>query len=116
MSNLVKAGTFEFGYVLKSDPTSIQEYPIPENLDEYWEVLIDYNFDYRARRYDSDSKTWVLCEVRLAKIRASKRASAMKDEANPLFQQWQYDQTAESEQVWRSKVAEIDATTGSWLP
>lgn len=38
-----------------------------------------------------------------------KRKSAYKTEADPLYLEWQYDGTAEKEQAWRDKVAEIKA-------
>ncbi|MFZ3441136.1 hypothetical protein L2D37_25690 [Vibrio harveyi] len=37
------------------------------------------------------------------------RQSAYKQESDPLYMEWQYDQTAESEKAWRDKVAEIKA-------
>lgn len=35
------------------------------------------------------------------------RKLSYKNESDPLFLEWQYDQTAEKEQAWRDKVAEI---------
>ncbi|WP_322805326.1 hypothetical protein SO574_23120 (plasmid) [Vibrio alfacsensis] len=35
------------------------------------------------------------------------RLKAYKLESDPLYMEWQYDQTAESEKAWRDKVAEI---------
>lgn len=37
------------------------------------------------------------------------RQSAYKKESDPLYMEWQYDQTTESEKAWRDKVAEIKA-------
>ncbi|ELA7323099.1 hypothetical protein Q9X98_004743 [Vibrio parahaemolyticus] len=37
---------------------------------------------------------------------ASRQAS-YKTESDPLYMEWQYDQTPESETAWRDKVAEI---------
>lgn len=37
------------------------------------------------------------------------RKKAYKQEADPLFLEWQYDQNPEKEKVWRDKVAEIKA-------
>lgn len=37
------------------------------------------------------------------------RRSAYINESDPLFLEWQYDQTPEKEQAWRDKVAEIKA-------
>lgn len=35
------------------------------------------------------------------------RNSAYKSESDPLYMEWQYDKTDESERAWRDKVAEI---------
>lgn len=37
------------------------------------------------------------------------REIAYKKESDPLFIEWQYDKTPESEQIWRDKVLEIKA-------
>ena len=37
----------------------------------------------------------------------AQRKTAYKSESDPLYMEWQFDQTAESEQAWRDKVAEI---------
>ncbi|MEQ3511952.1 hypothetical protein ABMY35_01085 [Pseudoalteromonas sp. BZB3] len=37
------------------------------------------------------------------------RQQAYKQEADPLFIEWQFDQTPEAEQAWRAKVEEIKA-------
>ncbi|MEH8253407.1 hypothetical protein [Aeromonas veronii] len=38
-----------------------------------------------------------------------KRKRAYQLESDPLLAEWQFDQTAEAEQIWRDKVAEIKA-------
>ncbi|MCF2827065.1 MULTISPECIES: hypothetical protein [unclassified Pseudoalteromonas] len=35
------------------------------------------------------------------------RREAYKNESDPLYMEWQYDNTPESEQAWRDKVDEI---------
>lgn len=37
----------------------------------------------------------------------AKRKGAYAKESDPLFLEWQYDKTPESEEAWRDKVAEI---------
>ena len=39
--------------------------------------------------------------------RVEKRHAAYREEADPLYIEWQYDQEPEQEQIWRDKVAEI---------
>ena len=36
-----------------------------------------------------------------------KRHAAYREEADPLYIEWQYDQEPEQDQIWRDKVAEI---------
>lgn len=36
-----------------------------------------------------------------------KRQAAYREEADPLYIEWQYDQEPAQEQIWRDKVAEI---------
>ncbi|PJE55655.1 hypothetical protein [Marinomonas sp. BSi20584] len=36
-----------------------------------------------------------------------KREAAYKRESDPLYMEWQFDQTEEAEQAWRAKVTEI---------
>ncbi|MGR5061967.1 hypothetical protein [Photobacterium sp. DNB22_13_2] len=43
------------------------------------------------------------------RIILSKRYKAYLSESDPLYMEWQYDQTSEKEQAWRDKVAEIKA-------
>jgi len=38
---------------------------------------------------------------------AFNRQTAYKLESDPLYMEWQFDQTEESEQAWRDKVSEI---------
>ncbi|HGF3775506.1 TPA: hypothetical protein ACF37B_004442 [Vibrio parahaemolyticus] len=38
-----------------------------------------------------------------------RRQEAYRSESDPLYMEWQYDQTPEKEQAWRDKVAEIKA-------
>lgn len=39
----------------------------------------------------------------------AERKAAYKAESDPLYMEWQFDQAAESEQIWRDKVLEIKA-------
>lgn len=42
-------------------------------------------------------------------VARSSRLAAYKAESDPMFIEWQYDNTPEKEQAWRDKVAEIKA-------
>ena len=39
----------------------------------------------------------------------ARRKRRYETESDPLYMEWQYDKTQESEQVWRDKVSEIKA-------
>jgi len=61
-------------------------------------------------------KKWVMEDVpepstpsreELEQIVMAQRQSAYRLESDPLYMEWQYDQTEESEQAWRDKVAQI---------
>ncbi|HAV1510753.1 TPA: hypothetical protein JG810_004519 [Vibrio parahaemolyticus] len=42
-------------------------------------------------------------------VATEQRRKAYLVESDPLYMEWQYDQTPEKEQAWRDKVAEIKA-------
>ncbi|WP_036230125.1 hypothetical protein [Marinobacterium jannaschii] len=46
--------------------------------------------------------------ARLAQV-LEKRKAAYREESDPLFIEWQYENDSASEQAWRDKVAEIKA-------
>jgi len=54
----MKDKVFSKGYVPKDDPTYIQEWPIPNNLEDYWKVDLDPEIDYRGKRYSAASNTF----------------------------------------------------------
>ncbi|WP_438461947.1 hypothetical protein [Marinomonas sp. PE14-40] len=50
-----------------------------------------------------------LTQEQLKESLINQRKSAYAIESDPLYMEWQFDQTAESEQAWRDKVTEIKA-------
>lgn len=56
----------------------------------------------------SDVVETALAAQQLAEAQTARRVAYVA-ESDPLFLEWQYDQTPESEQAWRDKVAEIKA-------
>lgn len=46
-------------------------------------------------------------QAQLLKLAKDNRKYAYVLESDPLYMEWQYDKTAEKEQAWRDKVAEI---------
>ncbi|HCE2390375.1 TPA: hypothetical protein NGT93_004374 [Vibrio parahaemolyticus] len=68
--------------------------PTPESLDD-----LGYGQDQIESIMAMRDKATIL----------TNRQSAYRLESDPLYMEWQYDQTPESEAIWRSKVAEIKA-------
>lgn len=93
-------------YVLKSRPNQSQEFPVPEDIENWHELDFDPDFDYRGKTYDVSLNAFIDTPLALEEI-LRLRKIAYKEESDPLFMEWQFDQTADSEQVWREKVSEI---------
>jgi len=82
-------------------------------------MLLDLKFNekiyFQASELDLLSAGVPQTEIDLVKSNSQKelllslRQAAYKAESDPLYMEWQFDQTAESEQAWRDKVAEIKA-------
>lgn len=75
--------------------------------------LLDDRYDYDAV-YITDSlvdmeKPFSEQDIDVSNSAIRLRAEAYRVESDPLYLEWQYDGTAESEQVWRNKVADIKA-------
>ena len=68
------------------------------------------NFSYEALKKHINKTTLdaLISEQQASKILES-RKKAYSQESDPLYLEWQYDQTPEKEQAWRDKVAEIKA-------
>lgn len=79
------------------------------------------SLEYNGRYYTDCGRDFLLSDgVPVAVVDSAEAAQALEDanasrraayaaESDPLFIEWQYDQTAEAEQTWRDKVAEIKA-------
>lgn len=61
-----------------------------------------------AQGVPQDVVSAALSAEAIAAVNALRRA-AYTEESDPLYMEWQYDKSAESEQAWRDKVAEIKA-------
>ncbi|WP_439854601.1 hypothetical protein [Pseudomonas yamanorum] len=61
----------------------------------------------------SEARADELCEetIRAEKLESTiaARRTLYETQADPLFLEWQYDETPEKEKAWRDKVAEIKA-------
>lgn len=54
-------------YIFKNDTTSYQEFPIPENTSDFWEVEVDDSFSMWGKQYDPDSGSFVESKVYTSK-------------------------------------------------
>lgn len=93
-------------YVSKSQLNQTQTIPIPTDLENWIDLDFDPNFDYKRKTYDIALGQFVDTSLTTDKILALRKAAYIS-ESDPLFMEWQFDKTPESEQVWRDKVAEI---------
>ncbi len=68
----------------------------------------DFDSTHLLKTYTQSEINKALFDDKMRQAKASRQA-AYKTESDPLYMEWQYDQTPESESAWRSKVAEIKA-------
>lgn len=95
-----------FAYFRKDNPSACQFFPIPDDLENYHKVPIEKESDIYGKRYDPELGELVDA-VESRTVTVKKRKIAYKEQSDPLFMEWQYDQTPESYQAWRDAVAAI---------
>jgi hypothetical protein len=100
---------FDKAYVDKATCRSVQVWPVPEDLENWYVIDFDPAFKYSGKYYVPESDSWEEVQesledynARMLKLR--KEAYA---ETDALFMEWQYEQTPESEEAWRNAVAQV---------
>ena len=96
-------------YVEKANLGNVQLVPIPKDLENWIEIDYDEDFNYRGKRYDVDAGEFIICAKRKSRIAIAARKESYAKKSDPLFIEWQYDQTPEAEAAWRNEVAAIKA-------
>lgn len=100
---------FKKAYVDKETCRSVQVWPVPEDLENWYEIDFDPAFTYRGKIYDPDTGEWALyedtAEEHNAKMTAKRKVAYA--ETDKLFMEWQYDQTEESRLAWVNAVAKV---------
>ena len=98
---------FTVAYVDKATCRKVQVWPVPEDLDNWYEIDFDPKIEYMGKHYDPDTGSWSSDTVveRLKVVAARKREYATT--TDPLFMEWQYDQTPESKAAWIEGVAKL---------
>jgi len=71
------------------------------NIVYFGRILNDKEIETYFNSYEGLTEHYSEAEVLV------KRQTAYKTESDPLYMEWQFDQTPESEQAWRDKVEEI---------
>lgn len=101
-----KMEVFSKAYVDKATCRSVHVWPAPEDLENWYEIPFDPDFDYAGKRYEPTNGEWVSDseELRLRVIAKRKEAYA---ETDRLFMEWQYDQTEESRLAWVNAVTKV---------
>ena len=94
-------------YILKTDMGNMQTVPVPKDLDNWIEVDYDSEISYVGMEYVEATGGFIKNQARILKGNLSSRKLAYTKEADPLYMEWQFDQTPKSEQLWRDKVNEI---------
>lgn len=64
--------------------------------------------EFKSLNIPEADKVKIISDAQLGNILEQRKTDYQK-EADPLYLEWQYDQTTEKEKAWRDKVAEIKA-------
>lgn len=94
-------------YINKYKLDDVVIYPAPKDLENWIEAPYDRDFSYVGKIYDIASGTFVENVARSRDSQLSLRKEAYRAESDPLFLEWQYDLSSESEEAWRTKVKDI---------
>jgi hypothetical protein len=105
----IKEETFDFAYVDKATCKNVQVWPAPDDLENWHQIDFDPKFKYRGKRYVPESGEWVMDADLHRKAMISERRRAYVAESDPLFMEYQFDQTTEAEQRWIGAVEAIKA-------
>lgn len=95
------------GYILKTQLNQVRTLPIPEDLENWIEIDLVPNFNYFGKIYDIETETFIEDVEFTNKVTLDNRKKAYKERSDSLFMEWQYEQTPQSEALWRSEVAKI---------
>lgn len=98
---------FKVAYVDKATLRNLQVWPVPDDLENWYEVEFDPKFVYRGKVYDPETKTWADCAVRKRAMAISSRKRAYREESDHLFMEYQFDGTDEAKQRWMDAVKSI---------
>ncbi|PSW14789.1 hypothetical protein C9I98_21630 [Photobacterium sanctipauli] len=64
--------------------------------------------EFQRLNIPNEEKVRIISEQSLTNVLQARKVAYQK-ESDPLYLEWQYDQSPESETAWRDKVAEIKA-------
>lgn len=100
---------FDKAYVDKETCRNVQVWPVPEDLENWYEIDFDESFKYRGKQYDPESDSWseVLESDEQHNARMKKLRREAYKETDALFMEWQYDGTDESLARWKAAVREV---------
>lgn len=100
---------FDKAYVDKATRRMVQVIPVPEDLENWYEIDFDPAFTYRGKIYNPETGEWEqyedTAEEHNKKMLAKRRAAYA--ETDKLFMEWQYDQTEESRLAWVNAVTKV---------
>lgn len=92
------------GFYDSKDSPSIPDGAIAISKDDWMGALTSNSNKFDNGFYVEDV---VLTSEEISTIALNNRRLAYEKESDPLFMEWQYDQTNKAEKDWRDKVTEI---------
>lgn len=98
---------FDKAYVDKATCRVVIVWPVPEDLTNWYETDFDPEFEYFGKVYDPITGEWKTdAEVQLNVKRAARKEAYIR-ESDPLYLEYQFDKTPESEKAWRDSVQRV---------
>jgi hypothetical protein len=101
--------TYTRAFVEKTNLTNVQVFPIPQNLENWIEIVLDPTFNYVGKVYNIDKECFEVCLSAASKVNLIKRKSAYTLRSDPMFIEFQFDKTELAEKAWRDEVLAIKA-------
>jgi hypothetical protein len=102
-----KEKVYSKAYVEKLNLGNVQLVPVPKDLENWIELDFDPTFNYRNKVYDVEEGIFIDCVTSINKVISAKRKSAYIKRSDPLFMEWNFDNTNETEAIWHNEILSI---------
>jgi hypothetical protein len=98
---------FSKAYVEKECLSNVQVFPVPKDLENWIEIDFDPEFKYIGKTYDVEACVFVDCITSINRAALSNRKIEYAKRSDPMFIEWQFDGTSETEALWHNEVKTI---------